>query len=256
MRIAIAGGTGTVGRHIVSAVRAQGDEPVVLSRARGVDIESGAGLEKALAGVDAVIDAYGPATSSAVESMRRFRAATDHLLAAERSSGVRHHVALSIVGARQIDAGYYRGKRVQEDLVSSSYPSSGVGWSILRTTQFHEFAQQMVGRMSFGPLVAVPTMLAQPVAASEVAAALASLAAGPPRGLAPDFAGPRVERMPDMVRRYLSAIGRPAVVVPVALPGRFGRSLRDGSLLPAADAVLGTVAFDDWRRTVRSVGSI
>jgi uncharacterized protein YbjT (DUF2867 family) len=242
MRIAVAGGTGVVGRHVVQALRADGHEPVVLTRSTGVDLTTGNGLAAVLDGVAAVVDVTSTSSSTAKGATRFFSAVTTNLLAAERTAGVDHHVALSIVGASRVNAGLYAGKKAQEDLVMAA----PVGWSLLRATQFHELAQVVAARSRVGPLTVVPTWMTQPVAASEVGAALAQIATGVPRGLDVDLAGPEVERMSSMVQRYLAAAGQRRDVVQVALPGAFGRALRRGSLLPDSDARLGTQTFDDW----------
>jgi len=240
-RIAVAGATGAVGRHVVEALRARGHEPVALSRASGVDLTRLEGLARTLEGCSAVIDVASRQTLSAKTAVGFFTAVTSHLLAAEAEAGVPHHVVLSIVGAAATDAGYYAGKAAQERLVMAG---SG-NWSLLRATQFHEFAEQTARRTMLG-LIPVPTMLCRPVAAREVAEALAELAGGAPAGLVPDLGGPRIERMGDMVRRYLAATGRPERVLELRLPGRFGKALADGTLLPGQQARLGAETYDEW----------
>jgi uncharacterized protein YbjT (DUF2867 family) len=242
MRIAVAGGTGVVGRHVVEALEASGHDPVILSRSTGVDLMTGVGLAASVAGVDAVVDVTSVATTSATKSVRFFRTVTMRLLAAEQTAGVPHHVALSIVGAAQIDAAYFAGKKVQEELVMAS----ANGWTIVRATQFHEFARQILPLGAVGPLQVVPRMVSQPVAAVEVGTARAWLATNAPSGLAADLAGPQVERMANLSRRYLRAIGSSRPVLEVPLPGPWGRGMRNGSLLPGPGAQLGKQTFDDW----------
>lgn len=243
MRIAVAGGTGVVGRHTVAALREAGHEPVVLSRASGVDLTgSPAGLADALSGCAAVIDVTSVQTTRASASERFFGEVTRALLDAERAAGVPHHIVLSIVGAAAAPAAYYAGKALQERMVQEA----STGWSILRATQFHEFAAQLAARGKPGRLRLVPAMASQPVAAAEVGRALATIAAGEPRGLDRDLAGPRVEDMPTLVRRYLAATGDGGRVLAVPLPGRWGRALRDGTLLAGPEARLGTETFDEW----------
>jgi uncharacterized protein YbjT (DUF2867 family) len=242
MRIAVAGGTGTVGRFVVRAVRERGHEAVVLTRSSGVDLMGGEGLAAALDGADAVVDVTSTGSASARESVRFFGTVTRNLLAVERAAGVRHHVALSIVGAAAVAKGYYAGKKAQEDLVTAA----DVGWSLLRTTQFHEFAAQVLARTSLGPVTVVPTMRSQPVAAAEVGEALAEIALGAPRGIEDELGGPREENVADMARRYLAATGQRRRVLQVPLPGAWGRSMRDGSLLPGPDARRGSQTFAAW----------
>ncbi len=247
-RIAVAGGTGTVGRLLVAALRDGGHEAVVLSRSTGTDLLAGPSpaLVAALGGCDAVVDVTGPTSQLAAQTARGSRAfssgVTTSLLDAGRTAGVGHHVALSVVGAVRVDAGCCAGKALQERLLTRRRG----GWSLLRTTQFHEFAAVMAGTAALGPVCAVPQVLSQPVAAAEVAAELLRIATGAPQGTAPDLAGPRVERVPDLARRWLAATGRPRRVVAVPLPGRFGTALRRGGALPGAGARLGATTFDAW----------
>jgi len=240
VRIAVAGGTGAVGRHVVAAARNAGHEPVVLARATGVDLITGEGLD--LSGVAAVIDVTSTGARSAEASRRFFGTVTRRLLAAEHAAGVGHHVALGIVGSREAPYDYYAGKELQEELVESA----PVPWTILRATQFHEFAAQIFGQIRIGPIVLVPAMRSQPVAAREVAQRLVDLAAGAPAAHAADLAGPREERMARLSRRWARASGRRGPVLEVPVPGPWGRALRDGTLLPKPGAEIGTQTFDEW----------
>ena len=240
MKIAVAGGTGWVGRLVVEALWDAGETPVVLARSAGVDLTTGAGLDNALAGASAVVDTTNVAAVGRRRSVAFFETATANLLAAGRRTGVVHHVALSIVGCDRVDFGYYLGKRRQEDLVLAD----GVPGTVLRTTQFHEFAAQMLERG--GPFAPAPRMLSRPVAAREVALALAELARKEPVGLAPELAGPDEHWMPDLVRRLARAHGSRRVVVPVRMPGRAGRAMARGGLLPTGPGPRGRITFDAW----------
>lgn len=241
MRVAVAGGTGMVGRHVVAELERVGATPVVIARSAGVDLTTGAGLAAALAGVDAVIDASNVETLSAKRSVAFFDAATSRLLAAGAAAGVRHHVALSIVGCDVVDMPYYLGKRHQEDLVAAG----PVPWTVLRATQFHEFAQQMLDRSPPGIALAL-RMRCQPIAAAEVAAALVEAALGEPAGRLPDLGGPQEEMMAAMVRRVVRAGKRRRLTMPVPMVGKTGRQIAGGGLLPGADARLGVETFDAW----------
>lgn len=242
MKIAVAGGTGTVGRHVVDVVRERGHHAVILSRSTGVNLVTGAGLADALAGVDVVIDVSSTRTLSDAQSRAFFGAVTRHLLDAELTAGVAHHVALSIVGVDLAPYSYYAGKVLQEELVARG----PVPWTILRATQFHEFGSQLLQRMRFGPFVVVPRMQSQPVAAREVAERLVELAMAAPAGRVPDLAGPRVERMADMVRRSAAASGVRGLIIEVPIPGAYGRAMRDGTLLARPGADIGAQTFDEW----------
>ncbi|HWC22267.1 MAG TPA: SDR family oxidoreductase [Flexivirga sp.] len=242
MKIVVAGATGTLGRHVVDAVRAAGHEPVAVSRESGVDLTTGAGLTDVLHGAGSVIDASATSSTSTKASVQFFETVTRNLLAAEQAIGVTHHVAVSIIGAAEVNSNYYAGKAAQEQILLA-LPS---GWSMLRTTQFHEFTEQLVHHGKVGPIQVVPRMRSQPIAAAEVAAEIVGLAVGEPRGLVQDLAGPREENMADLVRRLLDGSGR---VVEVPLPGAWGRAMRNGSLLPQPGTRLGTQTYDEWLAT-------
>jgi uncharacterized protein YbjT (DUF2867 family) len=242
MRLAAAGGTGVVGRHVVEMARQRGHDVVVLARSAGVDLTTGDGLAARLAGVDAVIDTTGVRTQRRAKAEAFFGGVTRHLLDAEASAGVGHHVVLSIVGIDEVPLGYYQGKRLQERLVAEG----AVPWSILRATQFHEFAEQVLHFARVGPFSLVPRMLSRPIAAAEVAGALVDLAEGGPAGRAPDLGGPERLEMVDLSRRVSTARGLGRRVVPVRMPGAAGRGLRSGALVPAADGPRGRQTFAEW----------
>lgn len=250
MKIAVAGGTGTVGHHVVDVLVERGHEPVVLTRSTGVDLTTGAGLDDALNGVDAVIDLVSVSTQKADVARAFFAATTRTLLDAEKIAGVGHHVLLGIVGSQKSGYGYYQGKQAQEQLVHVGE----VPWTEVRATQFHEFAGQIYGVAKFGPLNLVPTMRSQPIAAREVAERLVDLAVAPPAGLVAELAGPKVENMARMVRAYAAATGKRGPILEIPLPGATGKSMRDGTLLPDPTlnppAQLGTQTFDEWLATL------
>lgn len=235
MHIAVAGGTGLVGRFVVEQARAAGHEVAVLSRTKGVELTTGAGLDAALTAGSVVIDVSNVQALTAAKSIGFFEAATRHLLEAEQRAGGAHHVALSIVGIDRVKLGYYQGKLRQEDVIRAG----GVPWTVLRATQFHEFPAQLVARSS-GPVVPAPRLLSRTVAAREVATELLRLATGDPVGMAPEMAGPQTAYLPDLVRRFLRSRGSHRVVVPAPIPGP-----RDG-LLPTGDGPRGRQTFDEW----------
>ena len=245
MRVAVAGGTGVTGRHVVETLSARGHEPVVVARSRGVDLVTGRGLDAALDSADVVIDVSNVVTMGRRKAEAFFATAGRNLLAAEERAGVRHHVALSIVGIERVGLGYYRGKLLQEKVLRTG----PVPWSVLRATQFHEFPQQLLDRMA-GPVVLLPPMATQPVAVREVAAALVDLAEGPPQGMAPEFAGPRVEDMAALARKLLRARGSRRLVLSPRLPGAVFSAMADGGLLPAEQGARGTQTWDEWLEDV------
>ena len=241
MRVAVAGGTGVVGRHVVALLRERGHEPVVLARSRGVDLLAGVGLQQAMTGVEAAVDVSNVTTTSRRRSVGFFTGSTGRLLDAGRRAGVRHHVALSIVGVERVDLGYYAGKRAQEQLVLEG-PVPG---SVLRAAQFHEFAGQLLNRVR-GPVAVIPRMPVQPVAAREVAQALVDLAAAPPVGIAPELAGPQELELVELARRVQHARSSRRPVLGVRLPGRGGRAVARGALLPTGPGPRGQQTFDQW----------
>ncbi|BCW81809.1 NAD(P)H-binding protein [Arthrobacter sp. NicSoilC5] len=248
MRIAVAGGTGTVGRHVVAIARERGHEVVSLSRAEGVDLVNGRGLDQALQNVETVIDVSGIQATSTKKAVDFFTNATQKLLAAEKKAGVKHHVALSIVGIDKANSGLYAGKLVQEDEVRHG----GIPWTILRSTQFHEFVPMSIKAASVGPLVFVPMMSTQPVAAKEVAMALVDAAVAGPQGRLPDLGGPRAEQLKDLVAAYLAKTHQKKRIVPLPLPGPMGKAMRNGSLIPAPGSAVGRQTFLEWLETVDS----
>lgn len=242
MRIAVAGGTGTVGRHVVAIAKERGHHVVSLSRAEGVDLITGRGLDQALQDVDTVIDVSGIQALSTKKAVDFFTNATQNLLAAGKKAGVKHHVALSIVGIDKANSGLYAGKLVQEDEVRHG----DIPWTLLRSTQFHEFVPMSIKAASIGPLVFVPTMLTQPVAAKEVAAALVDAAEAGPTGRLPDIGGPRAERLKGLVAAYLAKTRQKKRIVPLRLPGPMGRAMRTRALIPAPGSAFGRQTFLEW----------
>jgi uncharacterized protein YbjT (DUF2867 family) len=243
MRIAVIGGTGAVGRHTVDALRRAGHDTVVAARSRGVDVSTGAGLDDALAGVQAVVDVTSLQADDAVASRKAFEAATRNLLAAEERARVRHHVLLSIVGVDLIEANaHYAGKRAQEALLASS----PIPVTIQRATQFHEFAGMVVAWLRDGDVATVPPVLVQPVAAADVGTVLAQIAAGPAQGRAVDLAGPEPQDLVDMARRTLAARGESVRLIPSWRTGLYGVEAAGEVLLPGPEARLAPTTFEAW----------
>ena len=246
MRIAVAGGTGLVGTMVAEIAEAAGHRVVVLARSRGIDLVSGDGVTEALDGVAAVIDVTNVTTLSAKRSTTFFAAETANLLAAEKAAGVSHHLVLSIVGVDRAPYGYYAGKHAQERLVEAG----PVPWTILRATQFHEMAVIAYESAGLGPLHLAPRMRTRPVAAREAARHLVDLATGAALKRTVELAGPQEESLVEMIRAYARTTGSRTWVPAVSLPGALGRAQRDGTLLPGADAVLGSQTFADWIGTL------
>ncbi len=242
MRIAIAGGTGTLGSHVAAQLRSRGHEVRVLSRSAPeyrVDLVTGAGLEPALRGCDVVVDASNNAGRKAaavlVEGARR-------LLAAEQAAGVSHHVCVSIVGCDQVPMGYYRVKTDQENLVAQG----PVPWTIVRATQFHELVANILGAAARWRALPAPRALLQPVASAEVARYVADIAEQPARRTRTSIAGPEVTELRTLARTWRSVTGRQLALIPVRVPGRIGRALRSGTLTTSQAEVTGHIPFAAW----------
>jgi uncharacterized protein YbjT (DUF2867 family) len=245
VKVAVAGGTGTVGALLVRELSDRGHEVRVLSRKSTsfpVDLRTGDGLDRALHECEVVVDA--------VNNMSPFGAAatlvagSERLLNAERAAGVGHHICISIVGCDRVPMAYYRVK-VQQERVCEHAP---VPWTIVRATQFHDLiAGIFAGAAGWRLLPTVGARL-QTVAASEVAGALADVALGPPLRRRYVIAGPEVVDAGELARRWQAVTGRRALRVPVAIPGRLGKALREGALTAARPDVIGAVTFEAWLR--------
>ncbi|WP_225635306.1 SDR family oxidoreductase [Streptomyces solaniscabiei] len=237
--ILVTGGTGTLGRLVTERLRTDGHEVRVLSRHAqpyAVDLrKGGGGLDAALDGVDTVVHCASTQTGGDE------RAAVN-LLAAARRAGVRHLVYISIVGVDRVPLGYYRTKLAVERLVEAS----GLGWTVLRTTQFHDLLVRLFLGLAKPPVMLVPAKVAdQPVEVREVADRLAELAAGEPAGWVPDLGGPQVRSFESLARAYLAATGRRRTVVNVPLAGKTYRAFRSGGHL-APDRALGKGTFEEY----------
>lgn len=242
MRIAIIGGTGTLGRLVAAQLHDRGHEVRVLSRSAPeyrVDLRTGAGLAEGLRDCQAVVDASNDSSRKAAQLLVE---GTRRLLAAEQAAGVAHHVGVSIAGCEQVPIGYFRAKAAQENVVQHG----PVPWMIVAATQFHELAAATLASVARWRLMPVPGVLLQTVAAAEVAAVVADAATGPARRERLVVAGPEVATARALARTWRRATGRAAVVVPVRWPGRIGRALRGGALTAGHPDVRGTITFAAW----------
>ena len=241
-RVAVAGATGRIGALAVAALRARGQAVVELSRACGIDLRSGSGLDEVLPGVDAVIDTTNSATRDTEAAVEFFTTVTANLLAAESRVGIGHHVALSIVGLDQPTTNpHYAGKRAQEAAVMAG----PVPWTIVRATQFHDFAAMVVGWTLRDGVATIAPLLIQPIAPSDVAAALVETALGAPQRRRIEIAGPETQDLVDMARRTLAARGEAVRLVPT-WDGPFDSTMAGKVLLPGPDARIMATTFDEW----------
>jgi uncharacterized protein YbjT (DUF2867 family) len=242
MRIAVAGATGNIGSLTVAALERAGHDVVRISRSLGVDLSTGEGLDDALTGVEAVIDATNGPARDRTETVDFFHTATGNLLAAEQRAGVRHHVLLSIVGVGRIEGNaHYAGKREQERLVEAG----PVPWTIVPATQFHDVAATVVGWTEKDGVAPVPPLLMQPIAPADIADVLAEVAVDEPQGRHRDVAGPEPQDLVDMARRTNEARGRTVKLVPTWSTALTVEMAGD-VLLPEKNARIAPTTFDEW----------
>jgi uncharacterized protein YbjT (DUF2867 family) len=244
MRIAVAGATGNIGARTVAVLEREGHEVVRISRSLGVDLVAGEGLDAALSGVEAVIDTVNAPPADRDESLAYFGAVTRNLLAAEERAGVRHHVLLSIAGMDRIEGNsnpHYAGKQEQERLVAEG----PVPWSIVPASQFHDFAEMVVGWTEQDGVATIAPLLVQPIAPDDVAAILAEIALGAPQARYVDVVGPEPQDLVDMARRTLEVRGRKVKLVPT-WSGPLGLRMAGNVLLPGEGARLAPTTFDEW----------
>lgn len=242
MKIVVIGGTGLIGSRLVSILRSKDHEVLAASPDSGVNTITGEGLDAALAGAQVVVDvANSPTFDDA--SIKFFETSGSHLLAAEARAGVRHHVALSIVGTDRVpDSAYLRAKLTQENLIRKS----GIPYSILRSTQFFEFVGRIAQAGADGDRVRVSGALFQPVLSSDVVAALADVTLGSPINGIVEVGGPERFRMSELVQRVLRASGDQREVVADAHARYFGAELTDESLVAGPSARVGAKRFEEW----------
>jgi uncharacterized protein YbjT (DUF2867 family) len=241
-KVLVTGGTGTLGREVVRRLVDAGREVRVLSRhprpapryeSVAVDLVDGTGLNAALSGVDTVVHCA---------SRRHDVVAARNLIVAAERAGVGHLVYISIVGVDRVPLGYYRGKLEVERLIEQAT----LGWTILRSTQFHPLIARMPSMQRRSPVIlALGGVSFQPIDVGEVAARLVELALGAPAGRVPDMGGPQIRTATDLTRAYLRATGRRRLVVPIRLPGAVFRGYRQGGHL-APDHAVGRTTFDEF----------
>ncbi|MFF4133830.1 SDR family oxidoreductase [Streptomyces mirabilis] len=242
VRIAVAGATGNIGALTVAALERAGHHVVRISRSLGVDLTTGDGLDAALTGVEAVIDATSYTGADRDDAVVYFGTTTRNLLAAEERAGVRHHVLLSIVGVHRIEGNaHYSGKREQERLVTEG----PVPWTIVPATQFHDFAATLTSWTEQDGVAAIAPLLVQPIAPEDVADILTEIAMGAPQGRYRDVAGPETQDLVDMARRTNDARGHAVKLVPT-WSSLLGPEWAGDVLLPGEGARIAPTTFDEW----------
>jgi uncharacterized protein YbjT (DUF2867 family) len=243
MKIVVIGGSGLIGSKVISILRDAGHEAVAASPNTGVDTLTGEGLAEALAGASVVVDVSNSPSFEDDEVLRFFETSTANLLDAEAKAGVGHHVALSIVGTdRWPENGYFRAKMAQEQLIEEG----PIPYTIVRATQFFEFVSRIADASAEGDVVRIPPVLFQPMAADDVARAVADAAVEPPANRIVDVAGPDVFRFDELVARVLRANGDRREVVADPHAGYFGARPGESTLVPSGKARLGETHIDDW----------
>jgi uncharacterized protein YbjT (DUF2867 family) len=243
MKIVVIGGSGLIGRKLVAILRTRGHEAVSASPSSGVNSVTGEGLAQALKGANVVVDVTNAPSWEDAAVLEFFETSTRNLLAAERAAGVGHHVALSVVAADRIpDSGYMRAKVAQEGLIKSGK----VPYTIVRATQFFEFLGGIADAGAVGATVRLPTAPMQPMAADDVASALADVALDTPVNGIVEVAGPELLSIAAFVGRYLAATGDKRTVVPDSQARYYGAAVDDRGLIPAGPPRIGPTRFETW----------
>jgi len=243
MKIVVIGGSGLIGSKLVKNLRQLGHEVVAASPSSGVNSITGEGLAEALAGAQAVVDVTNSPSWEDKAVLEFFETSTRNLLAAEVAAGVRHHVALSVVGTeRLLQSGFFRAKMAQEDLIKASkFP-----YTIVRSTQFFEFVNGIAQSATDGQTVRLSPALVQPIVSDDVADALAEVTLGAPVNGTIEIAGPERLRLDELIRRFLSAKQDARQVVADVHARYFGLELNDQSLTPGDNPRIGPTRFEDW----------
>jgi uncharacterized protein YbjT (DUF2867 family) len=249
MKIVVIGGTGLIGSKTVAILRHGGHEVIAASPATGVNTITGEGLNGALAGAQVVIDLANSPSFEDKAVLEFFETSGRNLLAAEAAAGVRHHVALSIVGTdRAPDNGYFRAKVAQEKLIQAS----GIPYTIIRSTQFLEFLGAITDSSADGKRIRLSPGLFQPIAADDVAVIVADVALAAPRNGIVEIAGPDRAPFNQIVARYLRVLGDPREVVSDPEARYWGGRVEEHSLVPLGEARIGRIGLDEWLRRSRT----
>ena len=244
MKIVVIGGTGLIGSKTVAILRQGGHEVVAGSPNTGVNSITGEGVKEAVAGAQVVVDLGNSPSFEDKAVMEFFETSGRILLPAEAAAGVRHHVALSIVGIDRSDNGYFRAKLAQERLIKAS----GIPYTIIRSTQFLEFLGAIAASATTANIVRLPPGLFQPIAADDVAAIVADAARAAPLNGIVEIAGPERAPFNEIVARYLKAVGDPREVVRDPEARYWGGRVEERSLVPLGEARLGRIGLDEWLR--------
>ena len=253
MKIVIIGGTGLIGSKLVTKLREHGHEALPASPDTGVNTLTGEGLAAAFSGADVVVDVSNSPSFEDTAVMKFFQTSTSNILAAEKKAGVRHHVALSVVGTERMgDSGYIRAKQAQEKLIRES----GVPYSIVHATQFFEFVKRIADDATEGNTVRLPSVLIQPMAADDVAKAVGRAAVAAPINGVIEVAGPEQFRLDQLIRDGLRARNDPRQVITDPEARYYGAKLSERTLLPGDGVRLGEIRLDEWQGEVASLAGM
>jgi uncharacterized protein YbjT (DUF2867 family) len=243
MKIVVIGGTGLIGTKVVNRLRQKGHEVVAASPNSGVNTITGEGLAEALAGAHVVVDLANSPSFEDRAVLEFFQKSGRNLLAAEAAAGVKHHVALSVVGSDRLpDSGYLRAKMAQESLIKDAK----IPYTIVRSTQFFEFVNAITQSGTFGQTVRLSPALLQPIGSDDVADAVVDVTLGAPVNGMIEIAGPEKIALAELAQRYLKATRDKREVVADSHARYFGTELDDKSLTPGDNPRLGSIRFDDW----------
>jgi uncharacterized protein YbjT (DUF2867 family) len=243
MKIVVIGGTGLIGSKLVTKLSVRGHEAVAASPGSGVNTLTGEGVPEALKGAAVVVDVSNSPSFEDAAVLEFFETSTRSLLAAEAAAGVGHHVALSVVGADRLsESGYLRAKIAQEKLIEGS----SIPYSIIRATQFFEFIERIAQSAAEGNAVRLAPVLIQPMAAEDVAEAVANVSVGSPLNGVDEIAGPEPFRLDELIRQSFTARHDPREVITDPQARYFGAELGERSLVPGDGAFLTKTRFEDW----------
>jgi uncharacterized protein YbjT (DUF2867 family) len=249
MKIVVIGGTGLIGSKLVKELRGEGQEVVAASPASGVNSVTGEGLADALKGASVVVDVTNSPSWEDAAVLKFFETSTRNLLDYEAAAGVRHHVALSVVGTdRLLESGFFRAKLAQENLIKAS----SIPYSIIRATQFFEFVKPIADFSTQGNEVRLPPVLFQPMAADDVASALVRIAMSSPLNGTVEIGGPEQFRLDELIRRDLATRKDPRQVVADSHGYYYGVEVKERTLVPEDDAKLGKIRFENWLSSAMS----
>lgn len=243
MKITVIGGTGLIGSKLVNSLKNSGHEVLAASPNNGVNTLTGEGLDQALEHADVVVDVANSPSFADEDVMNFFKTSGENIMAAEKKAGVSHHIALSVVGTTRLqDSGYFRAKKIQEDIIKSS----GIPYTIVHSTQFFEFVGGIVHSSTIDNKIIVSPALIQPIASDDVVTALTAITIGEPKNTTVEIGGPDKIKLSDFVKKYTTIMKNKDEVISDPDATYFGAPLDDSTLIPNNNAKLGTIHYDEW----------